>query len=99
MIEADWQEIIGAIVLLIGGIGSAAASGKWFMSARKTAMMSASAVRIADTGPPEGAVAWVADLVSAMSDAPPESKLQQILIGANRDQAQAARIAELEGKK
>jgi hypothetical protein len=52
-----------------------------------------------DTGPPDGAVAWAADLVAAMGQAPADSKLAQILAGANRDQAQAARIAELEAAK
>ena len=96
MIEINWQEIIGAVVLLIGGLGSATAAGRCFMSARQTAITTAQPVRMADTGPPDGAVAWAADLVSAMGQAPADSKLAQILIGANRDQAQAARITELE---
>ena len=99
MVQINWQEIIGAVVLLIGGIGSATAAGKWFMSARKTAITTAQPARMADTGPPDGAVDWAADLVSAMGQAPADSKLAQILIGANRDQAQAARIAELEAEK
>ena len=99
MIEINWQEIIGAVVLLIGGIGSATAAGKWFISARQTAITTAQPARMSDTGPPEGSVAWAADLVAAMGQAPADSKLAQILIGANRDQAQAARIAELEAAK
>ena len=99
MVQINWQEIIGAVVLLIGGLGSATAAGKWFMSARHTAITTAQPARMADTGPPEGAVAWAADLVAAMGQAPADSKLAQILIGANRDQAQAARIAELEAAK
>ena len=99
MIEINWQEIIGAVVLLIGGLGSATAAGKWFMSARHTAITTAQPARMPDTGPPDGAVAWAADLVAAMGQAPADSKLAQILIGANRDQAQAARIAELEAAK
>ena len=42
---------------------------------------------------------WAADLVAAMGQAPADSKLAQILAGSNRDQAQAARIAELEAAK
>ena len=99
MVQINWQEIIGAVVLLIGGLGSATAAGRWFMSARQTAITTAQPVRMADTGPPDGAVAWAADLVAAMGQAPADSKLAQILIGANRDQAQAARIAELEAAK
>ena len=99
MIEFNWQEIIGAVVLLIGGLGSATAAGRWFMSARQTAITTAQPVRMADTGPPDGAVDWAADLVAAMGQAPADSKLAQILIGSNRDHAQAARIAELEAAK
>ena len=99
MIEINWQEIIGAVVLLIGGLGSATAAGKWVLSARHTAITTALPARMPDTGPPEGAVDWAADLVAAMGQAPADSKLAQILIGANRDQAQAARIAELEAAK
>jgi len=99
MVQINWQEIIGAIVLLLGGLGSATAAGKWFLSARQTAITTAQPSRMADTGPPDGAVDWAADLVSAMGQAPADSKLAQILIGANRDQAQAARIAELEAAK
>ena len=99
MIEINWQEIIGAVVLLLGGLGSATATGKWFLSARQTAITTAQPARMPDTGPPDGAVAWAADLVAAMGQAHADSKLAQILIGANRDQAQAARIAELEAAK
>ena len=99
MIEINWQEIIGAVVLLIGGLGSATAAGRWFMSARHTAISIALPARMSDSGPPEGAVAWAADLVAAMGQAPADSKLAQILAGSNRDQAQSARIAELEAAK
>jgi len=99
MVQINWQEIIGAVVLLIGGLGSAIAAGKWFLSARQTAITTAQPARMPDTGPPDGAVDWAADLVSAMGQASADSKLVQILAGANRDQAQAARIAELEAAK
>ena len=99
MIEFNWQEIIGAVVLLIGGLGSATAAGKWFLAARQTAITTAQRARMSDTGPPDGALDWAADLVAAMGQAPADSKLAQILIGANRDEAQAARIAELEAAK
>ena len=98
MVQINWQEIIGAVVLLIGGLGSATAAGKWFLAARKTAITTAQPVWMSDR-PPEGAVDWAADLVAAMGQAPAESKLAQILIGSNRDEAQAARIAELEASK
>ena len=98
MVQINWQEIIGEVVLLIGGLGSARAAGRW-MSARKTAITTAEPARMPDTGPPDGAVAWAADLVAAMGQAPADSKLAQILIGSNRDHAQAARIAELEAAK
>ena len=99
MIEINWQEIIGAVVLLLGGLGSATAAGRWFLAARKTAITTAQPVWMSDSGPPEGAVDWAADLVAAMGQAPADSKLAQILIGSNRDHAQAARIAELEAEK
>ena len=99
MVQINWQEIIGAVVLLIGGLGSATAAGRWFLAARKTAITTAQPVWMSDAGPPEGAVDWAEDLVAAMGQAPADSKLAQILIGANRDQAQAARIAELEAAK
>ena len=99
MVQINWQEIIGALVLLIGGLGSATAAGRWFLAARKTAITTAEPARMPDTGPPDGAVDWAADLVAAMGQAPADSKLAQILIGSNRDHAQAARIAELEAAK
>ena len=52
--------------------------------------------RGADDPPPVGAVAWVEDIVDAMSAAEPKSKLEALLAGASRNMAQDKRIKEVE---
>lgn len=52
--------------------------------------------RGADDPPPPGAVAWVEDIVDAMSAAEPQSKLEALLASSSRNMAQAKRIKEVE---
>lgn len=54
------------------------------------------AARSADSGPPPGAIEWVADIVAAMSMAPDGTVLDALTDGDSRDEARARWIVELE---
>jgi hypothetical protein len=95
MIAIDWQQVIGSILIggsgLGGAIWAAIAGRKKFCNGKP-----ATTERKADEQPPEGAVKWVQDIVTAMGKASPESVVLALLTGYTRAEAQEMRIAELE---
>jgi hypothetical protein len=105
VLTIDWQELLGWI-LVGGSVLGGALWGFLKITAGRTSAWSkltpapidskTTNARSADAPPPQGAVEWVADLCDAMGDASADSKLAVIMIGATRDEARAARIAELE---
>lgn len=102
MLTIDWQQLLGWLLIGGSGLGGAVWGFLKITAGPKSAGVlapidsKAANARSADAPPPEGAVAWVADLCDAMGDASADTKLSVILIGSTRDQARAARIAELE---
>lgn len=108
MLTIDWQQLLGWLLVGASGLGGAVWGFLKITAGRSPAWSTLTPVptdsktanaRSADAPPPEGAVAWVADLCEAMGDASADSKLAVILIGSTRDAARAARIAELEESK
>lgn len=97
MIQIDWQQIIGWLVLGGSGIGGLI----WGVKTAWTKFRSgkpATNERAADDLPPAGSVDWAVDISEAMGAASAESKLKAILGGATRDDARKLRIAELEAR-
>lgn len=100
MISINWQQV--AAYLLLGGSGLSgliyAAIVAWRKLRNRTPSTTEIARRSADEPAPNGAVEWVADIVTAMGTASAESKLIALRAGSNRDQARSLRISELEAK-
>ena len=91
MITANWPEIIGTLLLVAGGIGTAVAGYRRFRTPSKPAPG-----RSADAGPPPGAVEWVLDIEFAMGLSHASCILEALTDGCCRDQARARRIEHLE---
>ena len=101
MIQIDWPQVIGAILIAVSGLGGVAWGGKVAWTKWKALPQGTTAVppgRSADEPPPSGAVEWASDIAKAMGTASPQSKLDAILSGCTRDKARALRISELEDK-
>ena len=94
MVEINWQAVFGVLLIVAGGGWSAY---QWWSGKRTAKPPEATVTRSADEPPPPGAVEWVKDIHQAMGRASADSVLEQLELGANRDQARDARIQEIEG--
>lgn len=97
MISIDWQQVIGYVLVIGGGIAGLAGGVYGLREAWRIRKPLASE-RSADAPAPAGAVEWAVDICAAMGTASAESKLTAITNGYTRDAARKFRIAELEGK-
>lgn len=99
MISIDWQQVIGYLLVIGGGIAGVGGGAYGLREAWKLRSGKPSAAeRLADDLPPAGSVDWAVDICQAMGAASAETKLKAILGGATRDDARKLRIAELEAK-
>jgi hypothetical protein len=99
MISIDWQQVIGALLVGVSGIGGIAWGGKLLWAKWKAlpaSKLTPFAERSADAPAPSGAVEWVEDICTAMGSASAESVLIALRDGASRDDARSRRIGELE---
>jgi len=95
MVSINWQ-FVAASILLAGGAG-----GTLFLLGQYLyGLFSKPSIRVkvrdADDPAPPGAVDWVEDIHKAMGSAPATTILTSLKAGQSRDQARAARIAELQ---
>jgi hypothetical protein len=98
MIVIDWTQVVGAILIGVSGLGGLAWGGKVAWAKFRAAKPAAEKSRPADAGPPDGAVEWVEDIITAMGAAPDSTKLVALQNGYSRDLAKTLRISELEAK-
>lgn len=98
MIQIDWQQVLGYLLVGSSGLGALIWGGKAAWTKFRAVQQNAEQKRSADAPAPDGAVDWVSDICEAMGDASAESKLKALQAGATRDQARMLRIAELEAK-
>jgi hypothetical protein len=101
VIELDWLEIAGWLLLNAGLCGVLIYAGKWL--ADRYSLSSPKRVkpvtRSADAGPPAGAVEWVLDIEFAMGLSHASCVLEALTDSCSRDQARARRIEHLEAVK